>query len=79
MKKDDKKAYLEVTPHFPLSGSIRRVGSKSVIKPRSGRRDGAIAPSDLAKVVQMHEVTQDTINLPFIASAMSCKTNVYNN
>jgi hypothetical protein len=41
----------------PLSCSIRRVGSKSVVSPTSGRRAGAIAPSDLARVVHTHEVT----------------------
>jgi hypothetical protein len=51
LKKDDQKAYPEVTPHCPLSGSICRVESKSVVGPTSGRRAGAIAPSDLTRVV----------------------------
>jgi hypothetical protein len=38
--------------------------------PTSDRRAGAIALSDLAWIVQTHEITQDTINLPFMASAL---------
>jgi hypothetical protein len=57
LKKDDQKAYQEVPPHCPLSGSIRRVRSKSVVVPASGRSGGAIAPSDLARVVHKDEVT----------------------
>jgi hypothetical protein len=53
----DQKAYLDVAPHYPLSGYIRHVGSKSVVVPASGRRGGAIAPSDLARVVHTNEVT----------------------
>jgi hypothetical protein len=57
LKKDDRKAYLEVAPHFPLSGFIQRAGSKSIVIPSSGRRGGAIALSDLARVVHTDEVT----------------------
>jgi hypothetical protein len=57
LKKDDQKAYLEVSPHYPLSGYIRHVRSKSVVIPASGRRGGAIVPSDLARVVHKDEVT----------------------
>jgi hypothetical protein len=57
LKKDDRKAYQEVAPHCPLSGSIRRVGSKSVVIPASGRSGGAITPSDLARAVHKDEVT----------------------
>jgi hypothetical protein len=51
LKKSDRKAYPEVAPLYPLSGYIRRIGSKSVVVPASGRRGGAIAPSDLTRVV----------------------------
>jgi hypothetical protein len=57
LKKDDQKAYPEVSPHCPLSGSIRHVMSKSVVGPTCGRRGGAIAPSDLARVVHTDEIT----------------------
>jgi hypothetical protein len=57
LKKGDQKAYPKVAPHCPLSDSIRRVGSKSVVILASGRRGGAIALNDLAKVVHMDEVT----------------------
>jgi hypothetical protein len=57
LKKDDRKAYLEVAPHYPLSSSIRHIRSKSIVIPASGRRGGAIAPSDLASVVHTDEVT----------------------
>jgi hypothetical protein len=57
LKKEDRKAYPEVTPHYPLSGYIRRVGCKSVVVLASGKRGGAIAPSDLARVVLTDEVT----------------------
>jgi hypothetical protein len=70
LKNDDKKAYPEVAQHCPLNGTIRRIRRKSVIGPTSGRRASAIAPGDLARVVQMHEVTQDSINLPFMACAL---------
>jgi hypothetical protein len=43
--------------HTALSGSIHHVGSKNVVGPTSGRRAGAIAPSDLARVVPTDEVT----------------------
>jgi hypothetical protein len=33
LKKDDKKAYLDVAPHCPMSGSICRIRRKSVIGP----------------------------------------------
>jgi hypothetical protein len=65
-----KKAYPEVAPHYPLRGFISRVRRKSIISPTGGRRAGAIAPSDLARVVQMHEVTQDNINLSFMVCAI---------
>jgi hypothetical protein len=70
LKKDDQKAYPEVAPHCPLSGFIHCIGRKSVISPRGGRRAGAIAPSDLTGVVQTHEITQDNINLSFMACAL---------
>jgi hypothetical protein len=54
----------------PLSGYIHHVGSKSVVDPASGRRAGAIAPSDLTRVVHTHEVTQDTIDLPLMDYAL---------
>jgi hypothetical protein len=57
LKKGDQKAYPEVAPHCPLSGYIHRVGSKSIVILASGRRGGAIALGDLAKVVHMDEVT----------------------
>jgi hypothetical protein len=57
LKKDDQKAYPEVAPHCPLSGYIHRIGCKSAVIPASGRRGGAIALSDLARVVHMDEVT----------------------
>jgi hypothetical protein len=57
LKKNDRKAYPEVASHCPLSGYIRRVGSKSIVIPANGRRGGAIAPSDLARVVHTDEVT----------------------
>jgi hypothetical protein len=57
LKKDDRKAYPEVTPHCPLSGYIRRVRSKSLVDPASGRRGGVIAMSGLARVVHTDEVT----------------------
>jgi hypothetical protein len=57
LKKGDQKPYLEVAPYYPLSGSIRHVRSKSVVVPASGRRGGAIASSDLTKVVHTDEVT----------------------
>jgi hypothetical protein len=41
----------------PLRGSIRHVMSKSVVDPASGRRGGAIAPSNLTRVVHIDEVT----------------------
>jgi hypothetical protein len=56
LKKGDRKAYPKVAPHCPLSGSIRRVESMSVVILASGRRGGAIAPSDLARVVHTDEV-----------------------
>jgi hypothetical protein len=61
------KKLSEVAPHYPLSVSIHRVRSKSVVGPASGRRAGAIALSDLARVVHTHAVTQDTIDLPLMA------------
>jgi hypothetical protein len=70
LKKGDRKAYSEVAPQYPLSGYIRHVGSKSIVIPASGRRGGAIAPSDLAKVLHMDEVTSDTIDLPLRACAL---------
>jgi hypothetical protein len=57
LKKDDQNAYPEVAPHCPLSSSICRIRRKTVIGPTGGKRMGAITPSDLAEVVQMHEVT----------------------
>jgi hypothetical protein len=54
----------------PLSGSIHRDGSKSVVDPASGKRAGATTLSDLARVVHTHEVTQDTIDLPLMACAL---------
>jgi hypothetical protein len=69
MKKDDQKAYPEVAPHCPLEVSICCVGSKSVVGPASGRRVGAIAPTDLARVVYTHKVIQDTIDLPLMVCA----------
>jgi hypothetical protein len=57
LKKDDRKAYPEVAPHCPLSGPIRRVRCKSIVIPASGRTDGAIALSDLARVVHTDKVT----------------------
>jgi hypothetical protein len=85
LKKDDQKAYPEVTPHCPLSGSIRCVRSKSVASLASGRRAGAIGLSDLARVVHTHEVIQNSIDLPFDVPCpgtwcppMRYKTNVYN-
>jgi hypothetical protein len=57
LKKDDRKAYPEVTPHCPLSSFIHHVRSKSVVVPASGRRGGAIALSDLARVVHTDVVT----------------------
>jgi hypothetical protein len=57
LKKDDQKDYPKVIPHCPLSGSIHLIASKSVVGPASGRRDGAIALSDLARVVHIDEVT----------------------
>jgi hypothetical protein len=57
LKKGDRKAFVEVAPHYPLSGDICRVRSKSVVIPGSGRRGGAIAPSDLTRVVHTDEVT----------------------
>jgi hypothetical protein len=56
-KKDDQKAYPEVAPHCPISGYIRCVRCKSVVVPASGRRGGAIALSDLARVVHTNKVT----------------------
>jgi hypothetical protein len=70
LKTDDQKAYPEVAPHYPLRGFISHVRRKSIISPTGGRRAGAIAPSDLARVVQMHEVTQDNINLSFMVCAL---------
>jgi hypothetical protein len=52
------------------SGFIGRVGRKSIIHPRGGRRTGVIALSDLVRVVQTHEVPQDSINLPSMAYAL---------
>jgi hypothetical protein len=63
LKKDDQKAYPEVAPHCPLSVSIRRIRRKTTIGPTSGSRTSVTAPRDLARVVQMHEVTQDSINV----------------
>jgi hypothetical protein len=57
LKKNDWKTYPEVAPHCPLSGPIHHIGCKSVVVPASGRRDGAIALSDLARVVHMDKVT----------------------
>jgi hypothetical protein len=57
LKNDDQKAYPEVAPHYPLSGYIRHIGSKSVVILVSGRRGGAIALSNLTWVVYMDEVT----------------------
>jgi hypothetical protein len=57
LKKDDEKTYPEVASHCPLSGSICRIESKSVVSPASGRRGGAIALSDLTRVVHTDEVT----------------------
>jgi hypothetical protein len=57
LKKDDQKAYPEIAPHCPLSGYIRRIGSKSLVVPTSGRRGGAITPSDLTRVVHTDKVT----------------------
>jgi hypothetical protein len=70
LKKDYQKTYLKVATHCSLSGSIRRIGRKTVIGSTGGRRTGVIAPSDLTGVVQMHEVIQDNINLPFMACAL---------
>jgi hypothetical protein len=52
-----KKSYSEAAPHCLVSGSIRHIRSKSIVSPTSGRRAGAIALSDLARVVHTHEVT----------------------
>jgi hypothetical protein len=57
LKNDDQKAYTKVTPYYPLSSYIRCVRCKSVVVPTSGRRGGAIAPSDLVRVVHTDEVT----------------------
>jgi hypothetical protein len=57
LKTDDRKTYPEVAPHCPLSDYISHVGCKSVVVPTSGRRGGAIAPSDLVRVVHTDEVT----------------------
>jgi hypothetical protein len=57
LKKGDQKAYPKVAPHCPLSSYICRVGSKSVVVLASGRRGGAIAPSDLTMVVYTDGVT----------------------
>jgi hypothetical protein len=57
LKKDDQKPYTEVTPYCPLSSYIHCVRCKSVVVPTSGRRGGAIAPSDLIRVVHTDEVT----------------------
>jgi hypothetical protein len=70
MKRGDQKAYLEVTPHCPLSISICRVGRKTVIGPIGGNRTGITATRDLTRVVQMHEVAQDDINLSFMACSV---------
>jgi hypothetical protein len=70
LRKDDQKAYSEVTPRCPLSGSICHVRRKTVIDPIGGKRVGVIPPSDLAGVVQMHKVTEDNINLPFMTCAL---------
>jgi hypothetical protein len=70
LKKGHQEAYLEVTPHCPLSDSIRHVRRETIIGPTGGSRAGAIASSDLVGVVQTHEVTQDRINLPFMACAL---------
>jgi hypothetical protein len=70
LKKGDQKAYPKVTPHCPLSGSICRVGRKTVIGPTGSRRAGVITLSDPVGVVPMHDVTQDSINLPFMACAL---------
>jgi hypothetical protein len=70
LKKDDQKGYPEFAAHCPLSDSIRRVVSKSVVGPASGRRGGAIALSDLARVVHTDEVIQDTVDLPLMACAL---------
>jgi hypothetical protein len=72
LKKDDQKTYLEVAPHYPLSGSIHHVRRKSIIGPTGGRRAGSISPSDVVGVVQTHEVTQDNINLPFMVCSLEC-------
>jgi hypothetical protein len=41
----------------PLSGPICHVGCKSIVIPANGRRDGATAPSDLARLVHTDKVT----------------------
>jgi hypothetical protein len=70
LKNDDQKAYPEVAPCCPLSGSIRRVRSKSVVGPACGRRGGVIAPSDLTRVVHTDKVTEDIIDLPMMTCAL---------
>jgi hypothetical protein len=72
LKKGDQKTYPKVAPHCPLSGSIRHVESKSIVIPASGRRGGAIALNDLARVVHTDEVTKDTIDLPLMACSPKC-------
>jgi hypothetical protein len=72
LKKDDQKGYPEFAAHYPLSSSIRRVMSKSVVGPASGRRGGFIALSDLTRVVHTDEVIQDTVDLPLMACALKC-------
>jgi hypothetical protein len=69
LKNDDQKTHPEVGPHYPLSGSICHTVRKSVVSPASGRRGGAITPTDHARVVHMGEVTYN-IDLPLMAYAL---------
>jgi hypothetical protein len=57
LKKDDRKVYPEVTTHCPLSGYICHVMCRSVVISASGKRGGAITPSELTRVVHTDEVT----------------------
>jgi hypothetical protein len=72
LKKGNQKAYPKVAPHCPLSGSIRRVGRMIVISQTCGSRAGITTLRELSRAVQLHEVTQDSINLPFMDCAIKC-------
>jgi hypothetical protein len=58
---------IRVTISYSLHMSV---GRKTIIDTTSASRTLRVATRDLARIVQTHEVTQDNINLTFIACAI---------